>query len=220
MTPVRQIPIGTRSLTGRHARSGARYESGLERDFYELMAQDPLFDRVDWQPLYVYYVGAGGREIPYTPDALVFFKPDPMTGIAPRPLLVEVKYREEYRERFQELKARLRAARRHAKLMGWRFAVFTEREIRTVRFANRHMLNGFIDRHPSQEYVDQLSGHLRQSGPIAVRALLEAISADLWTRAAVLPTLWWMVGHGRLETDLDVQLTMQSIVCLPHGQDV
>ena len=217
MAPVREIPIGTRSLTGRHARSGARYESGLERDFYELMAQDPLFDRVDWQPLHIHYVAANGVKRIYTPDALVFFKADPATGIAARPLLVEVKYREEYRERFQELKARLRAARRHAKSMGWRFAVYTEREIRTVRFANKRMLGGFIDRRPCQEYVDGLSDHLRQSGPLPVRPLLDTISADLWTQAAILPTLWWMVGHGRLEIDWDTPLTMQSTVWLPHG---
>ncbi len=218
MAPVREIPIGTRSLTGRHARSGARYESGLERDFYELMTQDPLFDRVDWQPLHVQYVAANGMKRVYTPDALVFFRADPVTGIAPRPLLVEVKYRDEYRERFWELKARLRAARWHAKSMGWRFAVFTEREIRTVRFANRRMLNGFIDRHPCQEYLGGLSDRLRQSGPLPVRSLLEAISADLWTQAAILPTLWWMVGHGGLEADLDTPLTMQSTVWLPHGE--
>jgi len=220
MTPVRQIPIGTRALTGQHARSGARYESGLERDFYELMTQQPLFDSVDWQPLRICYVDDAGGDHIYTPDALVLFKADPVTDVVPRPLLVEVKYREEYRKRFQELKPRLRAAQRYARSMDWRFAVFTEREIRTERFANVRRLNGFVDRQPSQEYIDGLTAHLLQSGPVSVRALLDSFAADLWTQAAVLPTLWWMVARGHLETDLDITLSMQSIVRLPHGQDL
>ena len=58
--PVRNIPIGTRALTGQHARSGARYESGLERDFFELMTQDSLFDDVDWQPVQLDYLSQCG----------------------------------------------------------------------------------------------------------------------------------------------------------------
>jgi hypothetical protein len=40
--PVRKIPIGNRAVTGQHARSAARDESSLERDFLELMMTDKL----------------------------------------------------------------------------------------------------------------------------------------------------------------------------------
>ena len=140
--PIRKIPIGNRAVTGMHARSGARYESSLERDFFELMTADPTVDKVEEQPVQINYATSDGAQRRYTPDALVTFRADP-TGAVAKPLLCEIKYREEYKAKFQELKARFQAARRYAREKGWRFCVVTDREIRTFRFANLRFLSGF-----------------------------------------------------------------------------
>ena len=111
--PIRKIPIGNRAVTGMHARSGARYESSLERDFFELMTADPTVDKVEEQPVQINYATSDGAQRRYTPDALVIFRVDP-TGAVAKPLLCEIKYREEYKAKFQKLKARFQAARRYA----------------------------------------------------------------------------------------------------------
>jgi hypothetical protein len=59
--PVRDIPIGTRAVTGRHARSGARYESSLERDFFELMMSDPAVEHIEEQPVRISYIDNAHR---------------------------------------------------------------------------------------------------------------------------------------------------------------
>ena len=215
--PVRKIPIGTRALTGQHARTGGKYESGLERDFFELVSQDPMFKHLDWQPLHIYYGGATGRDHRYTPDALVTFNVDPASGVARRPLLAEVKYRSEYRKRYHELKDRLRAARKYANAMGWQFLVVTEREIRTIPFANRHFLNGYADRIPDSRHVALIEAAIGAAGNLGIKALLVAIDADPWKQAAMIPAVWWLLSQGRLETDFSIPLTMKSEVCLPRG---
>lgn len=212
--PVRDIPIGTRALTGQHARSGARYESGLERDFFELMTQEPLFDTADWQPLHINYRGSSGKWLRYTPDALVTFKIDPLTKILRRPLLVEVKYRSEYRKKFHELRGRFRAAREHARDMNWQFKVFTDREIRTIAFANRHFLHGFKERVPDPAHIEIILEQLGRVPSMNAQALLAALADDRWKRAAILPTLWWMVAHSHVHVNMFAPLTMQSLLSL------
>jgi hypothetical protein len=212
--PVRDIPIGTRALTGQHVGSGARYESGLERDFYELMSQDPLLDTVDWQPVTIEFTGGDGKRRTYTPDSLVTFKRDPDTGMHRRPLLVEVKYREEYRKKFSELKERFRAARHYARERGWKFKVVTERGIRTVAFSNRRFLGGYKYREPDQDCIAVIKSHLHPGVEKSVSALLASISGDTLRQAQVLPTLWWMVAHAQLHIDIFKPLSMEAKVSM------
>ena len=88
--PVRNIPISNRAVTGRHAKSGARYESALERDYYELISADPDVINIDWQPVSISYTSIDGKTRRYTPDALITFKENPVTKITRPPLLIEV----------------------------------------------------------------------------------------------------------------------------------
>jgi hypothetical protein len=73
--PVRKIPIGNRAVTGRHGRSGGRYESSLERDFFELM-MDTAVASMEEQPVRIDYTATNGMKRHYTPDALVTFHPN------------------------------------------------------------------------------------------------------------------------------------------------
>jgi hypothetical protein len=216
--PVRDIPIGTRAVTGRHARSGARYESSLERDFFELMMFDPTVEKIEEQPVRINYVDKEKRRRHYTPDALVTFKRDPVTQQTRSPLLCEVKYRDEYKKKFIELKERIRAARRYARQRGWQFKVVTDREIRTGYFSNIHFLAGFRDREPCEEHMVSILDHLKRIGAIAPVALLSAMAPDPWKQAEIIPTLWWLVAHSKLQVDLSVPLSMHSSLSLPAWQ--
>lgn len=213
--PVRKIPVSTVAVTGQHARTGANYESGLERDFFELMTHDPLLDSAEEQPVTIHYVDKTGRKKRYTPDALVKCKADPETGIAKRPMLVEVKYRDELKEKFPQLKERFRAACRYARARGWVFKIFTDVKIRGVKFKNKHFLNGYRDINPVPVHQDAIVVELRRSGSLAVSDLLSRLTPDRMAQAAIIPTMWWMVGHGELCVDLNSPLTMSAQIVLP-----
>lgn len=208
--PVRNIPIGNRAVTGQHGRSGTRYESSLERDFFELMMADPTVASVEGQPVQILYATSQGKQRRYTPDALVRFRPDAATGIAAASLLCEVKYRDEYRAKFLELKERFQVARRYAREHGWKFRVVTDREIRTCRFANLHFLAGFKDRLPVQDHVQLILTMLAASADATPATVLAALSPDPWRQAELLPTLWWLVAHWKVRADLSQPLTMNS----------
>lgn len=213
--PVRKIPIGNRAVTGQHARSGARYESSLERDFFELMMADTQVADVEGQPVRINYINAQGKRRRYTPDALVRFKPDPLTGEIRPSLLCEVKYREEFREKFLEMKDRIRAARRYARERGWQFRVVTDREIRTVRFANLRFLAGFRDRDPNEKHVDLILNEIKVADSTTAEALLYRMTPDVWKQAEIIPALWWLLANSKIMADLSVPITMQSPLSLP-----
>ena len=212
--PVRKIPIGNRAVTGLHARSGERYESSLERDFFELMMADSQVVDVEGQPVKINYTNAQGKRRRYTPDALVKFKPDALTGKVRSPLLCEVKYRAEFREKFLEMKDSIRAARKYARAKGWQFRVVTDREIRTVRFANLRFLAGFRDRNPEAKHVHLILDKLKNTDPATPAVLLSALTSDVWVQAEMIPALWWLITHSKINADLSVPITMQSPLSL------
>ncbi len=142
---VRKIGVSDRSVTGRHGFSGQQYESTLERDFLDLIEFDCNVDRYETQPLTIIYVDGDGRVHGYTPDVFVQYRRDIVPARDMPHLLVEIKYREDYRGQFRELKQRLRAARLYARERGWRFAVLTEREIRTPYLRNARFLRPYRD---------------------------------------------------------------------------
>lgn len=100
---ARKIPIGTRSVTGKHAMGGAAYESSLERDLITLFQFDRKVEKVITQPVTISYVDDGGKARRYTPDVLVWYWKDSASTEGVKDLLCEVKYRDELAEKFPEL---------------------------------------------------------------------------------------------------------------------
>ena len=126
--PVREIGVSTRGVTG-SVPSFGRYESSLERDLMEILRFDPHVERFTPQPLTIEYLDRDGRTRNYTPDGLIHFKAD--SGSHQVPVLFEVKHREDFRKDWKILLPKFRAAKAYCLVQGWRFEVFTEREIRT-----------------------------------------------------------------------------------------
>lgn len=207
---VRKVGMYSRGITGRHGRSGQEYESSLERDFFDLLAFDYNVDRFEAQPLTITYVGSDGRIHNYTPDVLVYYRRDILPARDMSHLLVEVKYREDYRGRFRELKQRFRAARLYARERGWRFAVLTEREIRTPYLENARFLRPYrdIEFDPNVEWtILERVRILEETSPAMV---VESLADSEWMRATYLRELWRLIAKKRVGTDLTLRLNMQS----------
>ncbi len=208
--PVRKIPIGTRAVTGMHARSGARYESSLERDFFEMMINDSTVEKIEEQPVKINYVDSNGKQRKYTPDALVLFKPNFKTGLRRPPLLCEVKYRAEYREKFHELRERFCAARKFARNKGWQFKVVTDREIRTAQFSNQKFFSGFKERVGDANYARLFLDIVQRNNGLTIEALLTEVTTDFWKRAEIVPTLWWLIANEKVKVDMATPITMKT----------
>lgn len=205
--PVRDIGISTRGVTGTVPFFG-KYESSLERDLMEILRFDPSIERFAPQPLTIEYLDSDGKPRTYTPDGLIHFKTTPLSYSIP--VLFEVKYRADFRKDWKILMPKFRAAKAYSSEQGWRFEVFTEREIRTPYLDNVRFLWPYRERVPSSEVsilILQTLWDLDEADP---DLLLCALCHDAANRARMIPSLWHLVATGAIGCDLNTPLTMRS----------
>ncbi|MDX7776589.1 MULTISPECIES: TnsA endonuclease N-terminal domain-containing protein [Aeromonas] len=208
--PVRSIPKNYRNVTGVAAHSKAvgkvMFESTLERDFLSLLEFDREVESFEVQPVRLNWQDDRERVRSYTPDVLVCYR-----NGSRRPVLWEVKYRDDLRANWLEYRPKFRAAARYARGRGWRFRLVTEREIRGVRLDNARFLLPVLRRGcPDDGDVSSVLDGLRGSGSSTPAILLASLSPDTTERARLLPVLWYLVATGRVGTDLGEKLTMAS----------
>jgi len=208
--PVRTIGVQSRSITGTMP-DGNRYESALERDFMLLLQFDPTIDVYTPQPLTIPYSGVDGRMHRYTPDGFIEWRGDVMVE-DPRPMLVEVKYREAFVGNWRHWRRAFRAATTFAQERGWQFAVFSERQIRTPMLDNVRFLLPYRNRQSTpevEEWILQLLTDLIESTP---RTLISLLYQDKWNQAAVLPVVWKLMAQRRISFLFDEPLGMDSLI--------
>lgn len=210
LSPVREIGVSTRGVTG-SVPSFGRYESSLERDLMEILRFDPHVERFTPQPLTIEFLDRDGRTRNYTPDGLIHFKPD-STGSFQPPVLFEVKYREDFRKLWKVLLPKFRAAKKYSLGEGWRFEVFTEREIRTPYLDNVKFLWPFVERVPLPEVCSRILQTLWDLDEADPDLLLCALCHDAGNRARLIPSLWHLVAVGAIGCDLNTRLTMRSLI--------
>ena len=200
--PVRKIGIQTRSVTGTMP-GGNRYESSLERDLMELVRGDPDFATYHPQPVRIDYTKTTGESTSYTPDALIFWKS------GRRPLLAEVKHREDCRGQWKELRSKFRAARDYARDHDWDFAVFTEDRIRGPRLQNLRFLHAYRSIAVSPPLEGAILAAIR-AGCTTPKSILEQLSGNGYDKASALPSLWHLIATRAIAIDWDRMLGMAT----------
>lgn len=212
--PVRTVPKNSRSLTGLvpnpRTQSMAAFESSLERDFLLLLDFDPDVAFFEEQPVTIVYYDANGRRRTYTPDVLVRYRNVSPQARHPKPLLCEVKYRDDLRQHWAAYRPKFRAAQRYARQQGWRFHVVTERHVRTPYLENVKFLRPYRTLPLNDSYRTQLLSALATLEATDPARLLAAVCHDRWQQAQLLPMLWQLVATREIGTDLAQPLTMQS----------
>lgn len=217
--PVRTVPKNYRSLTGLvpnpRTPSMTAFESSLERDFLLLLDFDPAVEFFEEQPVKIVYHDAKERRRTYTPDVLVRYRPDRRQARHTKPLLCEVKYRDDLRQHWAEYRPKFRAAQRYARQQGWRFRLVTERHVRTPYLENVKFLRPYRTLSVNDAYRTQLLSTLATLEVTDPASLLAAVFQDRWQQAQLLPMLWQLVATQQIATALDQPLTMQSRLWLP-----
>ncbi len=216
--PVRTVPKNYRSLTGlvpnTRTQSMTAFESSLERDFLLLLDFNPDVEFFEEQPVKIVYHDANGRRRTYTPDVLVRYRNDRPQARHIKPLLCEVKYRDDLRQHWVAYRPKFRAAQHYARQQGWRFHVVTERHVRTPYLENVKFLRPYRTLPGNDAYRTQLLSTLATLEATDPASLLAAVCQDRWQQAQLLPMLWQLVATRQIGADLSQPLTMQSCLWL------
>lgn len=223
--PVRNIPRSHRSLTGRvSSRTGdtsRMFESSLERDLFTLLDFDIGVAGFEEQPVRIRFTDKQGRQRSYTPDVLIYYHPDGISGNRKPPLLAEVKHRRDLFANWKELKPKLKAARAFCRERGWqRFRIFTEKEIRTPYLDNAKFLRGYIHIEAASSEVNLLLNTLSTLRIATPNTLLLACFTEPMRRAEIMPVLWRLIALNRIGCNLDERLTMESPIWTPDLQTI
>jgi hypothetical protein len=202
---VRRVPVSSRSLTGEVL--GVDFESALERD---LMLKMSFHHQLDWfqsQPVHIDYEYPPGQARRYTPDLLVSFTPDD-NSVTPKPLLCEVKYREDLQENWRELRHKFRAAKAYCKAKDWRFEVFHEGRIRTQELVNIQFLWKYRASGFDKKIADVSYEAFRVAPkPVAMMETVKSLFSSDEQRGAAVWAWWCLASRGVIECDLNVPLT-------------
>lgn len=205
--PVRRIGVKTRSITGTMP-NGNRYESSLERDLMILLNFDPLVDVFTPQPLVIPYQMPDKSWHKYTPDGLIEYRKD-IAVHDPRPVLVEVKYRQAFTGNAKNWLPKFRAANAYAKENNWLFEIYTEDKIRTPFLDNIKFLTPYLTQH-NPDLMFWIQDKLQALGTSDPRALISSLYQDKWNQARLIPSLWALVAQRKIGCDLTEPLTMKT----------
>lgn len=222
--PARKIPKNALSLTGIlncvKPQDPQRFESTFERDAMILLDSDPTVKSFLGQPVTIRYTDAVGKAHTYTPDILVVFHPDPITGITPKPLLIEVKPRKVLFDQWKELKPKFMAARKYAagKERQWRFVILTEQEIRPKTILpNLKFLRPHLRRQPDPAWAVALLDEMRRKKECTVDALMRRLCPDVSQHSGIISNLWNLIATRQIWVDLTLPLGKMSV--LRHASD-
>ncbi|MCI3910583.1 TnsA endonuclease N-terminal domain-containing protein [Pseudomonas viridiflava] len=208
--PVRSIGVSGRSVTGIVPLMG-RFESTLERDLMEIIRFDRRVSSFLPQPVKIEYKGDAGENRSYTPDGLITFQE---SASSPLPTLYEVKYRANFREQWRNLLPKFRAAKSYCAQRGWRFEVYTEREIRTPYLDNVKLLWPFRNREPSPFQRAQILGVFESCNEVSVSNLFGMLAPDPKERGELIPALWHLIANGAVCCDLNIPLSMTTMLSI------
>jgi len=224
-TSMRRRAIGLRYAftSGRIASSKCRqartFESGLERDFYLLLEFDADVQRYDTQPVSLNWCDASGDGGRYTPDVLVHYAPD----VRRVPTLYEVKPQAVLKRDWHLFRPRFKAAVKWCRSQGYRFHIIRDIEIRTPFLSNAKFLLGYTDSrlHIGGAEVlrlrqEVLLAALDRAGSATPKQLVSAVSTSTAEAAELIPYVWNLLAHGRIEADLDQPLTMATPLWSPY----
>jgi hypothetical protein len=211
MLPVRKIGMGYGSLRAAHPSEKMgriiQLESALERDFCCILEFEYSISAFVEQPVTIEYE-LDGIKRRYTPDFLVKYIDDQP------PVLVEIKYRADLRNNWAELKHKFRAAKEYATTQGWKFRIYTDREIQNPYLKNVKFLLRFRKQLPAVyiQYQLLLLKTLIALNETTLEKLVQTVFSDVSRQTALLPVLWYLISRELIGCDLSQPLTMQSLV--------
>ena len=209
----RKIPRTRRSVSGVYAfrgEHGIPYESSLERDF--IIRSDFSLDTLEIiaQPVTLEWVGANGVTYPYTPDYLVYRK---ISGREhsrrPKPLLVEVKYRDDWQKNWRGWRTKWKAAIRYAREQGWQFRIMDEVRVRDSAFERIRWLERFKRTVIDEKQSRRILNDLEDLGPTSFDLLVKRHFTDENTMLGT-QQIWALLAQRYIGCDISRPLDHET----------
>jgi hypothetical protein len=213
--PSRRIPVSEISMTGQL--NGQEFESALERDFLMLMAWE---GEVEWfvtQPLTLEYEVAPSIWIPYTPDVLTSFVSRNGMPVR-RPLLCEIKYREELTTEWRRLRRKFRAAKAYCDSRGWDWLVLDEHAIRGPKLDNIRFLWLYRRAAMYEHEVTPILGALARLKSASLATVSDHLGATALRRSEIIWTWWCLVARKRIQFDVMQAIRQDTLFWLPDTE--
>ena len=216
----RKIPRTRRSVSGIYAfrgEHGIPYESSLERDF--VIRNEFFLNTADIipQPVTLDWAAENGSTYTYTPDYLVYRRPTREEHAkAPKPLLVEVKYREHWQKNWRDWRTKWKAAIRYAKEQRWQFRIMDETRIRDRAFEHIRWLERFKRTVVDDERGRRILDDLADLGPSSFGLLIKRHFTD---ENSMLGTqqMWALLAQRHIDCDISHPLSQETTLWVANN---
>lgn len=214
---MRKIKPTRRSVSGAYAfrgESAIQFESTLERDF--LIRNEFNIQVLDIipQPVQIPFL-KNGRTYTYTPDFLVYYRLNNTSyECYPKPLLIEVKPREEVQKNWADWKDKFRTALHFAKDQGWNFRIHDESRIRDQAFLNIR----FLERYKRMQFPNAESNAVietvKEMGSVPFHYLISRHFMGIY-KAEGIAHLWYLLATRQLDCDINLPLSDFTELWIP-----
>lgn len=214
---MRKIKPTRRSVSGAYAfrgESAIQFESTLERDF--LIRNEFNIQVLDIipQPVQIPFL-KNGRTYTYTPDFLVYYRLNNTSyECYPKPLLIEVKPREEVQKNWTDWKDKFRTALHFAKDQGWNFRIHDESRIRDQAFLNIR----FLERYKRMQFPNAESNAVietvKKMGSVPFHYLISRHFMGIY-KAEGIAHLWYLLATRQLDCDINLPLSDFTELWIP-----
>lgn len=194
-------------------------ESPLEKDFIQLMDNNPNVVDIEGQPITLIDERYKGNKGDYTPDFLVFFKTSLYSSIQIKPLLVEVKPNDKLKKKWTDLKPKFKNAIKYSKEQDYQFKIFNETRIRTQEFYNISFLNRYKDHIYDVEEITIILNHLKNFGQTTLEHLITHLFVTDFQRGNAIGLIWHLVSLNVISCDLSIKLTNQTVLWLNNNEE-
>ena len=211
--PVRKVRSNGRTIVGympsSHSSDVIPHESNLEKDCIYIFKFDPKVVSVTAQPLEIPYSLDGKKKI-YVPDFFVKYKDGSQ-------VIFEVKYGSHVEKYKKELAPKFSAARKYAKVLGLKFKIITDAEIRTDYKTSIIFLDQFRNDVVDLELTQRLLVALQMKKKCSGNELLTWIASDDEDYNRLIRPFWVLVFNQRICCNLFEAITLNSQCWLPSA---
>lgn len=217
--PSRSRHIGNRYLytSGRitlpQKQKSIPYESNLEKNTILLLIFDHAVRSLDTQQVTIKWATNSGIQQRYTPDIIFEYN-----DICSTTFLVEVKPSAILKNEWRNFRSRFKMASKWCKERGCFFKLVTEKYIDTPYLTNVSFLLQYDQsRFPTSnlDIIPEIELQIHEIlafQPLSIIELLQSFSSDKAAQKQVLPYVWMLIRHSKLNTDMSIPLSMKTIV--------
>ena len=190
------------------------FESNLEKNFLTMISFSEHVADIIEQPFTIEYEN-DGKLRKYTPDFLVYFKTGgsgTLPGFHYKPLLVEVKRREELTKKFCEFKPKFQAAITYSAQENYLFKIYDETRIYGTYFENIELLRRYRRNQYDIEEQYKIIDGLSIVGTSTIRNLLTHLYNNQNDKNNAFGHICQLLEQKILSTDFQSKIKIDSLI--------